>query len=280
MAQRPTTTNTKALDAPRRGLWSIAPERWLNKLLILVVIVTGIFSCQTPTDDSLTIAGAANLQYALRALTASFTAETGIDCELVFASSGKLTAQISEGAPFDVFLAADEKYPASLHAKQLTLGPPVTYAYGRLALWSTLPDFQPTLAGLTAPRIRSIAIPNPITAPYGQAAVAALRQQELYDSIAPKLVFGESVAQANQFVTAQAAEVGFTAVSVVMAPAMERYKSWIIVDEKSYAPIAQSAVVIDHKGQKKHPSGEAFLNFLVSKKGKEILAEFGYLLPD
>lgn len=274
------SASNKALDAPRRGLCCIQYYRWRINLLLGIVLCAGIFTCQSQPEERITIAGAANLQYALRALGPAFTAETGIECALVFASSGKLTAQISEGAPFDVFLAADEKYPASLHAKQLTLGPPQTYAYGRLALWTTLPDFTPTLAGLKDDQIRSIAIPNPITAPYGAAAVTVLRNQGIYDSVATKFVYGESVAQANQFVISQAAEVGFTAVSVVMAPTMERYKSWTLIDEASYSPIAQSAVVIDRKKGKNHPNGEAFLAFLSSEEGRKILTDFGYLLPE
>lgn len=250
-------------------------KQGIIRILFLNIL---LFSCQSSPSERLTIATAANMQFAMEEITRAFTEQTGIECETIVGSSGKLTAQIREGAPFDVFVSADMKYPAVLFEDQLTAAAPEVYAYGQLVLWSLADTLTPSVDQLATEAIRHIALANPQTAPYGAAAVEVLRHHRLYDRVVHKLVFGESIAQVNQFISSQAAEVGFTAQAVVMSPAMQGKGHWRAVDTASYTPIAQGVVIL--KNQTAPPEqAQQFYDFLFSPSGKEILTTFGYAIP-
>ncbi len=240
--------------------------------LFLLLFATG---CTPSKTSKVTIATAANMQFVMKDIAAAFTQKTGIDCDVIISSSGKLTAQIQEGAPYDVFVSADMKYPETLHKNGYTIENPKVYGYGQLVLWSALEDLQPSLELLTHQKIEHIAVANPKTAPYGEAAISVLKQANIYDQLSDKLVYGESISQTNQFIVSGAAQVGFTAKSVVLSPQMEGKGQWIAIDKNLYTPIAQGAVII-----KKDSISEAtlkFYKFLFSPKSKEILENFGYL---
>jgi molybdate transport system substrate-binding protein len=222
------------------------------------------------------IATAANVQFAMAGLVKEFAAESGISCEIILGSSGKLTAQFMAGAPYDIFVSADMKYPEALHAAGRTTGKPEVYAYGLLVLWTLREDIEPAMEMLDDHRVRHVAIANPRTAPYGEAAREALVNYRLYEKITGKLVYGESIAQVNQFILSGTAEAGFTSKSVVLSEEMQNKGKWIEVDRELYSPIAQGAVIIRQDG-KDPANAEAFYHFLYSEKAQEILRNSGYL---
>ncbi|MFK8101307.1 MAG: molybdate ABC transporter substrate-binding protein [Saprospiraceae bacterium] len=238
-----------------------------------------LFACDNQRSKSLTIATAANMQFAMEALTEAFSEESQVTCALVVSSSGKLTAQIKAGAPYDVFVSADVKYPEALYQSGLTEGAAKVYAHGKLVLWSMLPELQPSIELLQSPSVQHIALANPKTAPYGAAALSVLQRYNLQDSVKEKLVYGESIAQTNRFINSKSVELGFTALSVVRAERMQGVGQWIELDTNLYQPIAQAAVVLQAK-EGTHPAAISFYKFLFSAKAKKILKDFGYLVDE
>jgi len=228
----------------------------------------------------ITVAAAANVQFTLDELKSEFTKETGIDVKTVIGSSGKLTSQIENGAPFDVFMSADMDYPKRLSADGMTLEGPKIYAYGYLVLWTFKDlDLSKGVAGLSDTSIRKIAIASPRAAPYGRQAINAMKYNHLYPGIVSKLVYGESISQANQFITTGAVDIGFTAKSVVLAPHMKDKGKWIEVDPRIYEPIAQGVIVLKYAEQNHSKEARAFYDFLFSAPAQEILKKYGYKLP-
>jgi len=244
---------------------------------LFLILVSG---CETRTtksgnQNSLTIAGATNIQFALKDLIAEFEAESGISCNSVISSSGKITAQIQQGAPYDIFVSANLKYPRELYEKGYALAPPRVYAEGKLVLWSLRKGYKPTLEGLKSDSIKRIAVANPKTAPYGEAAIGVLQKHQLYQEVRDKIVFGESISQINQFITTGAVQVGFTSKSTVLSPKIRNMGNWTEVDEGSYEKITQGAVIIKRDNQDT-VSCLRFYKFLFSPKAKMILEGYGY----
>lgn len=234
-------------------------------------------SCKKYAETpKLTIAAAANMQFAIGELAEAFTETNGIETQLVVGSSGNLTAQIVSGAPFDVFLSADIQYPLSLFEKGVGYQKPEIFAYGQLVLWTCNSGINPDLSSLTDEQIAHIAIPNPELAPYGRAAREVLSNRRLYEHLLPKLVYGESIAQTNQFIRTGAAEIGFTALSVVLAPQLRQVGRWTKLPEYQYTPIAQGILILGN--QEKVPDRALkFYTFLKSEAGRKILTKYGYL---
>ncbi len=239
---------------------------------LLAIIV--LFSCQE-TPNKITIATAANVQFAMQELAAVFTEDTGIATEIILGSSGKILAQIKEGAPYDVFVSANIKYPNSLFNAGHTVQKPEVYGYGKLVLWTTTEGIKPSLQLLTTESITHIAIANPKTAPYGVAAEELLKHYGIYEQVKGKLVFGESLSQTNLFINSGAAEIGFTALAVVKSPKLLLKGNWLLLDSSTYTPIAQGVVVIKKEG-KNTKQIQAFYRFLFSPKGRSILKKYGY----
>lgn len=236
-------------------------------------------SCSPGKAGKLRIAVAANLQFAIEELVTGFSEETGIDCEIIIGSSGKLTAQIVEGAPFDVFMSADLKFPGRVFSDGFALEEPVTYAYGKLVIWSLRNDILPDIHSLTLDEVSHIALGNPKTAPYGMAAMSVIDSLKLDNVVRDKLVFGESISQTNQFITSGAAEIGFTSKAVVMASHMEAIGHWKEVDASLYPRMAQGLVILDRRDEFLE-SAMRFKEFVLSDKGKEILHKFGYEISE
>ena len=226
----------------------------------------------------LRVAVAANAQFVMEQVKTAFQKKTGLMVETIVNSSGKLTTQIQQGAPYDVFLSADVEYPQTLHKQGLTVEAPVVYAYGSLVLWtmSDLP-LSADLTILSDPAIHHVAIANPATAPYGEAAVSFLKQKKLLDQVQPKLVYGESIAQVNQYILSGAAEVGFTAKSVVLDPSLAKRGHWVDLPTSGYAPIAQGVVILKRTALPKE--ARQFVQFLRSPAARRILQQFGYRSP-
>jgi molybdate transport system substrate-binding protein len=239
-------------------------------ILLLYCALPVIVSAQ-----KLRIAVAANAQFVSQKLAAEFKKQSGIDVDLIVSSSGKLTAQMEQGAPFDVFLSADMKYPQELFTKKLTTAKPQIYAYGTLVLWSKKEiNLKKGLNSLTATAVKKIAIANAALAPYGEAAEQAMERTGLLTQLKPKLVYGESIAQVNQYLLSGNVEVAFTAKSVVLDTAQQHVGNWVAVDPKLYQPIAQGVVVL--KSSAKRADAQKFYTFLFSAKAKAIFKKYGY----
>ena len=247
------------------------------RLLLTILSAVMIMGCRSHYHEDLTIAVSANMQFAMHEIVESFEKSTDLKCKMVVSSSGKLTAQIVAGAPFDVLVSADVKYPMELFELGIAIDSPVVYALGKLVLWSTKKDIEPSLEYLGSQNVKHIAIANPATAPYGAAAIEVLKKYGMLESIQHKLVYGESISQTNQFVISGSAEAGFTAMSVVLSKQMKGRGKWIELDHHLYSPIAQSMVVVDNEN--KMLSGK-FFAFLFSPEAKEILRKNGYELPN
>ncbi len=247
----------------------------LKALLLLLLFVFASGCNSKKSSPTLVIATAANMQFAVKALTNSFTETSGISCEIITNSSGKLTAQISHGAPFDVFISADMKYPTELFNLGMTVDKPTIYGYGKVVLWTMDKDIIPSVSILSEDIIQHIAIANAKTAPYGIAAEEVIRHYQLSDLISKKLVYGESISQTNQFIASGSAEIGFTAKSTVMLPDMAHRGSWIEISDSTYQPIAQGVVLIKHN-EGTRSEAKKFYEFLFSEKGEEILRKYGF----
>ncbi|MCX2764040.1 molybdate ABC transporter substrate-binding protein [Aquimarina muelleri] len=247
-------------------------KRIIPQLLTCLILV---ISCKQKDQKKLTIAVSANMQFAIKEISKAYTKQTGVDCEIIIGSSGKLTAQIKKGAPFDILVSADMKYPEELFTSGFTTNKPKIYAYGKLVLWTMIDSIKPALHLLKNLDVHHIAIANPKTAPYGIAAVEILKNKGIYSSINHKLVFGESISQTNQFIVSKSAEIGFTSKSVVLSPKMKNKGNWIDLDKNDYSPIAQGIVVLKNRAMQKNDA-EKFYNFIQSATAKKILVNFGY----
>lgn len=246
-----------------------------------IIFLLFLFAPAAQAAESITVAVAANVNYAFKAIATAFTQETGIEIKSVVSSSGKLTAQITHGAPYDLFLSADMLYPATLHEAGLAVAAPKVYANGTLVLWTTK-DINLSKLGIatTADKaVTKVAIANPKLAPYGREAIKVIDYYQLTSSVMPKLVYGESISQVNQYVDIKSVDVGFTAKSVVMSPELKGKGTWIDVPTESYKPIAQGMVVLTYGTKHHHRATNQFYDFMLSAKAREILSQYGYKLP-
>lgn len=243
--------------------------------ILLLLLFSMQYACQNSNEQNLNIATAANMQFVMQELTEVFTQDTGIKCDIIVSSSGKLTAQILEGAPYDVFVSANIKYPNKLFEQGFTASKPKIYAFGKLVIWTMNTQLVPEFKSFEKKHIKHIAMANPKTAPYGMAALEVLKNKGIYNKISKKLVFGESISQTNQFIISYAAEIGITSKSIVLSEKLDEKGLWKEVDQSLYTPIKQGVVVI--KNENNHlEKAQGFVDFLFSDKGKEILNKFGY----
>lgn len=232
-------------------------------------------------EARLAVAAAANLVYALDEINEAFArAEPGIALTVSTGASGSLVAQISNGAPFDVFLSADLDYPAALvKAGQADAASLVVFATGRLVLWTLKPDLTltPISEAVHDPALRRLAIAHAETAPYGRAARQALEKLGLWNEARGRLVIGENITQTAQFVETGNAEAGFVAMSLVLSPRLRDRGRWIEVPADHYAPLDQGAV-ITRRGAA-NPAAARYLAFLRGPEARKILERFGYGVP-
>jgi len=227
------------------------------------------------------VAAASDLQSALPAIVAQFEKDTGQHVRLTFGSSGNFFAQIENGAPFDVFLSADVDYPRRLERSgQAERGSLYEYATGRLVLWTRTDsgiDVRRGLTVLSDARVRRIAIANPEHAPYGRAAVAALRHEGLHERIRGKFVLGENISQAAQFAQSGSADVGIVALSLALSPALKSSGTYIDIPEAWYPPIEQAAVILASSRHK--ALARRFIEYLKTPDGKRNLQSYGFAVP-
>lgn len=249
---------------------------WLLLLFLL--------GCGGPTasERPLRLAVAANAQYFAEALIDSFQQRyPHWRVETVVGSSGKLSAQIRQQAPFDIFISADTCYPRQLYRAGLGAEPVRLYAYGEAVVW-TLRDDLPldTLqAALFHPDVRHIAIAQPELAPYGQAAKAWLESAGWWTAMADKIIYGESIAQVNHYIISGACELGITARSVVMAPDQRGRGHWRPLPPGAYPPIAQGLLLTPYGAREHQQAAGAFIDFLLGPAGQAILTAYGYGVP-
>jgi molybdate transport system substrate-binding protein len=211
-------------------------------------------------------------------LAQKFEQQTNTKVDVTYGSSGNFFSQIQNGAPFDLFFSADAGYPKTLAAAG-TADPATLYKYalGRIVIW-TAPDAKVDVTrerwrALLDARVQKIAIANPQHAPYGRAAVAAMQKAGIYEQVKAKLVYGENISQAAQFVQSGNAQAGIVALSLSVSPAMKDGKSWVIPADM-HEPIEQAAIVLN--AAKNRKGAVAFLEFVKSAAGREILARFGF----
>ena len=245
----------------------------------LIILTFMLVGCQDDQSKKVTVATAANMESAMEALTEAYANKSGVEFELIVGSSGKLTAQIMEGAPYDIFVAANMKYPEAVYKGGKAKNAPKVYANGKLVLWSMADNTPVSIAAMSDSTIEHIALANPKTAPYGIAAEEVLQHYGLNEILRPKLVFGESIGQTDQFIISQAAQIGFTALSTVLSPEMKGKGSWIVLDPSLYSDISQGVVLIA-RGEHTNQGTQGFYDFLFSVEAKEILKEFGYLIDE
>ncbi len=234
---------------------------------------------QVANAGEVSAAVAANFTEPVKQIVESFQKETGHTVKLSFGSSGKFTSQIKEGAPFDVFLAADEKTPKLLEQEGLVVqGSRFVYALGKLVLWSAQPGFVDGKgAVLSKGNYNKISYADPKLAPYGLAAKETLEELGLWDAVQGKLVTGESITQTYQFAATGNAELGFIALSQITKEGKVTEGSWWVVPTHLYNPIKQSAVQLS--AAKDPAAAKAFMAFLKSAKAVAIIRNFGYELP-
>lgn len=253
-------------------------------LLLLFLVVAGACATPTPTTTpstpaaaDLQVAVAANLATAFPDLARAFQAHSGIRVTPIVGSSGKLAQQIANGAPYDLFLSADEGFVDRLIAQgHVDPTSKRVYAFGRLALVVHRDTGLrvTTVAGLAAPEVRRIAIANPELAPYGRAARQALERAGIWPLVEDRIVMGETVRQALQFVQSGNADAGLVAYSVARVPEVEVYP----VREDLYNPIAQAAGIVTRSPHR--AEAEQLLDFLTGPQGRAILTRYGYLFPE
>ena len=257
-------------------------------LLRLLMRVAGfafflLLSCAPLWPQSqpfLTVAAAADLSSALNEVSGIYQNKTGVKLRLSFGSSGALTQQIQQGAPFDVFFSADMDYPRQLIASgDADPNSLYQYATGKLVLWvpadSPLDIEHKGMDILLDPFVKKIALANPRHAPYGRAAIAALKHEGLYGRLADRLVMGENVSQAAQFVESGNAQAGFVALAHALAPAMQGKGKYWRVPDVDYPSLAQGVVVLTHSHYKKEASD--FLEFIRSKEAAEVFRKYGFV---
>jgi molybdate transport system substrate-binding protein len=257
----------------------------LFSLGLIALLLVG--TCSTPAAESaareINVAAAADLSAALQEVADTYEKQTGVTVKLSFGASGALTQQIQNGAPFDVFFSADMDYPKQLvsdgHADGASL---YRYAVGRLVLWvpsdSPLDVEHKGINVLFDPTVKKIAMANPQHAPYGRAAAAALKHYGLYEKVSDRLVLGENISQAAQFVESGNAQVGFVALAHAVAPAMQGKGKYWMVPAEAYPPLDQGVVLIAHSPHSE--DARAFLDYVKTTEVAAMLRRYGFSLPD
>lgn len=248
--------------------------------LIIVALSILLFSTFAAADD-LVIAAAADLHFALQEIANKFEKETGNKVTISFGSSGNIFNLIQNGAPYDIFFSADIDYPRKLEAAGKTEpGSLYQYASGKLVIWvpaSSQLDLKQGLTVLLDPQVKKIAIANPLHAPYGRAAMAAMKNAGIYDRVKDRFVTGENISQTAEFVQTGNADVGMVALSLALSPTMKSKGRFVEVPAGSYPPIDQGAVILNSSRNK--PLAQKFLAFMKRQESAEVLRQYGFAIP-
>lgn len=229
--------------------------------------------------ERLTIAAAANLKWAMDEVIAAYQqTHAGSAVDVIYGSSGKLHAQIRNGAPFDMYFSADMAYPRALAEAGFAASQVRPYALGRIVLWSASRDVsRMTMQDLADPEIERIAMANPRHAPYGKRAEEALRATGVWDKVESRLVYGESIAQAAQFVHTGNAQVGIIALAMALSPELAGGSHWLIPDDL-HEPLEQGFIIT--RRAEDNAAARRFANFMGSEPARAVLLKHGFALPD
>ena len=259
--------------------------RALTGLLIAWTLLVGIGGLAPDITQAgeITVAAAADLNFAFKEIVAEFEKKTGNTVKLSLGSSGNFYAQLSNGAPFDLFFSADIGYPKKL--EEAGLAEPGTlymYAMGRIVVWvakgSPIDVGTLGMNALQHPSVKKVAIANPKHAPYGRAAVAAMEHFKVYDAVKDKLVLGENISQTAQFIQTGGADIGIIALSLAVAPAMKETGTYWKVPLDAYPKLEQGAVVL--KAAKDVKTARAFLDYIKGPEGTTVFKRYGFFLPE
>jgi molybdate transport system substrate-binding protein len=241
-----------------------------------------VYSSMTINAQEIGVAAASDLQFVFKEVAARFEKQTGNSVKLSFGSSGNFFSQIQNGAPYDLFFSADVEYPQKLESSGLTEpGTLQQYAKGKIVLWSAIDsglDVSRGLNILLESTVKKIAVANPAHAPYGRAAVAALKAAGIYDKIADKLIYGENISQAAQFVASGNAQAGILALSLAVSPMMKSKGTYFSIREDSYPPLDQVGVVL--RSSKEKEIAECFMDFIKGPEITVLMKEYGFELAD
>jgi molybdate transport system substrate-binding protein len=244
----------------------------MKKTLICLLMALSI-SLQAQT---IKIAAAGNLRFILDEIKAKYAAiNPKANITVNLGASGALFQQITNGADFDIFMAADKTYPDKLKAQGIVAGEVKTYAFGKLVIWSNTLDVSKGLNILTDKSVNRIAIAKPEVAPYGNRAVECLKYYQMYNKVKDKIVYADNIAQAAQFAQTGNAEVGFLALALVMAPEMKG--TYFVLDTKSYKPVEQAMVLL--KSWQSNPEAAKFMKFVLSADCKPLFEKYGFIVP-
>jgi molybdate transport system substrate-binding protein len=243
-----------------------------------ILLLLTLFVCIVTQGQTIRIAAAGNLRYVMDEIKAKYAIKNhNVKIDIVLGASGALVQQISNGANFDFFMAADKSFPDKLKQMGLASGEVKTYAFGKLVLWSKTLDVSKGLDILLDPSIERIAIAKPDIAPYGARAIQCLKNAGLYEKVKHKLVYADNIAQAAQYASTGNTEVGFLAYALVLAPDMKDVGKTYMIDTKKYKPVEQACVLI--KGWERNPEASKFMKFVLSDECKPIFLQYGFIVP-
>ena len=229
--------------------------------------------------EKITVAAAADLQFAMDEIIASFKASHSADeIGVTYGSSGSLSTRIEHGAPFDIFFSADVGFAKALKDEGLATTEPKLYAVGRIVLWSVVRDASKmSLRDLDDPRIRGIALANPKHAPYGRRAEEALRALGLWDRLQDKIVFGENIAHTAKYVESGAVEIGIIALSLVVNRELASKGGYALIPDNLHSPLEQAYVITKQGGKKS--LAKAFAAYMENLDARRIMIKYGFVLP-
>ena len=253
--------------------------RNLKRLLVAFALFVGLGGGLCAAQE-ITVAAAADLQFAMQEVGARFQQESGKTVKLIYGSSGNFAQQLQNGAPFDMFFSANLDYPRQLEGAGLTEpGTFYQYAIGKIVVWvpsASKLDVSSGLKALLDPSIKKIAIANPAHAPYGKAAVAAMQKENIYEQVKDKFVLGENISQTASFVASGSADVGVVALSLALSPNMKDKGRYAEVPAGDYPAIEQACVIM--RSSKNKDIARQFLKFVQSLPIRDLLQKYGFAI--
>lgn len=240
---------------------------------LVLVCASGLCAAQ-----EITIAAAADLQYAMQDITTRFQNENGKTVKVIYGSSGNFFQQLQNGAPFDMFFSANLDYPKKLEAAGLTEpGSYYEYAKGKIVVWvrnDSKINLNSGLKALLNPSVNKIAIANPLHAPYGQAAVSAMQKEGIYEKVKDKFVLGENISQTASLIVSGAADIGVLALSLASSPNMKGKGRYAEIPSDQYPPIVQASVIL--RSSKNKAVAQQFLSYMKSPAIANLLKQYGF----